>query len=460
VKAIISHFVFWGAHAALFVAFQAAGQTLHTPSYQLGMAIQEGLRKGDLSAFEKAFDAEALINRSLSQVKLPDPLMDNLRNRLKPRATSEAVAQTVANYGKNGGFVGVRQMQDEYHLLFRYSSERDSLAYYGFVIGDAQPGRVTLVDVYSLAPPEMLSELIRRQCLLLMTNVDPRALESLEPKQKDFLTAQADWNAFVAQCQAGENKLAADAYAKLPASLRNDKLALFQRTRAALGASEPDFLAAIMPWRELYPRDPSIEMFVSSYYWDKSEDAKALAAFGRLNDLLGGDPKLDLRMARLHLELNQPREAKVRLWQAVQRDPPDAGAFIGLLQSTLAEKSYEETARALSLQEAAFGVDLKSKVKEEPSYEGFRRSSFYQAWLTQAADQAKAAPPAPASGGPDSLTLQGVMFSPAKSSAMINGKTVFVGDSVAGYKVIKIEAQSVTLQTPAGERRVLSSRRS
>jgi hypothetical protein len=285
-------------------------------------------------------------------------------------------------------------------------------------------------------------------------------LESLEPKQKDFLTAQADWNAFVAQCQAGENKLAADAYAKLPASLRNDKLALFQRTRAALGASEPDFLAAIMPWRELYPRDPSIEMFVSSYYWDKSEDAKALAAFGRLNDLLGGDPKLDLRMARLHLELNQPREAKVRLWQAVQRDPPDAGAFIGLLQSTLAEKSYEETARALSLQEAAFGVDLKSKVKEEPSYEGFRRSSFYQAWLTQAADQAKAAPPAPASGSPDSLTLQGVMFSPAKSSAMINGKTVFVGDSVAGYKVIKIEAQSVTLQTPAGERRVLSSRRS
>jgi hypothetical protein len=114
----------------------------------------------------------------------------------------------------------------------------------------------------------------------------------------------------------------------------------------------------------------------------------------------------------------------------------------------------------LSLQEAAFGVDLKSKVKEEPSYEGFRRSSFYQAWLTQAADQAKAAPPAPASGSPDSLTLQGVMFSPAKSSAMINGKTVFVGDSVAGYKVIKIEAQSVTLQTPAGERRVLSSRRS
>jgi hypothetical protein len=449
--------LFWCAQTILLATLQVSAQTVHTESYQLGMKIQDGLRKGDLSAFEKAFDPEMLANRTLEPFKLPDQLKQYLRAAMQPRATAEGVAEAFVRNGKNGAFVGVRRFQDEYHLLFRYAEDRDSVAYLGYVIGDVQYGKVTLVDVYSFAPAEMLSETIRRQCLLLLTNVDKTVLENLDPKQKDFMKSQAEWNSFVAHCQAGENTLAAESYTKLPLSLRTDKYVLFNRTRAALGASEADFLAAITPWRENYPKDPALEMFVSNYYWAKNQDAKALAAFDRLNELLGGDPRLDLRLARLHLELSQPREAKVRLWQAVRRDPPDAGAFVALLQDTLSEGSYEETARALSLQEAAFGVDLKEKVKAEPTYEGFRQSTFYQAWLKQDRDQ-KAIQSASKTATGDSLTLQGVMFAPSKSSALINGKTVFVGDAVGGYKVIKIEQQSVTLQTPAGERRVLSTR--
>jgi hypothetical protein len=454
----MKNFVFWCVHAVVFAVLHASAQTVHTESYQLGMRIQDGIRKGDLSAFEKAFDPEVLANRTLEPLKLPDQLKQYLRGAMQPRATAEGVAEAFVSNGKNGAFVGVRRFLDEYHLLFRYAGDRDSVAYLGYVIGDVQYGKVTLVDVYSFAPAEMLSETIRRQCLLLLTNVDKSVLESLESKQKDFMKSQAQWNTFVTHCQAGENALAAEAYVKLPASLRIDKYVLFNRTRAALGASEADFLAALIPWRENYPKDPALEMFASNYYWTKNDDAKALAAFERLNELLGGDPKIDLRLARLHLELNQPREAKVRLWQAVQRDPPDASAFVALLQDTLSNRSYEETARALSLQEAAFGVDLKEKVKAEPTYEGFRQSPFYQAWLKQDRDQAKPIQSASTTATGDSLTLQGVMFAPSRSSALINGKTVFVGDAVAGYKVIKIEQQSVTLQTPAGERRVLSTR--
>jgi hypothetical protein len=461
VKAFFNRFAFRAVPLALLFALPAFSQTPHTESYQLGMRIQEGIQKGDLSAFAKAFDAEALANRTLSQLKLPEPIKDHLRRGMQPRATAESVAESVANFGRNGSFVGVRRFQDEYHLLFRYVAERDSLAYYGFVIGEVQLSRVTLVDVYFFAPPGMLSDTIRRQCLLLLANVEKSQLENLEARQKDFIASQPDWTRFVALCAAGDNAGAAELFARLPATLRGEKLALFNRTRAAVGAGEEEFLATINSWRDLYPKDPSAEMFVSNYYWDKNQDSKALAAFGRLNDLLAGEPKLDLRMARLHLELNQPREAKVCLWQAARRDPPDAGAFIGLLQNTLAERNYEETARALTLQEAAFNVDLREKVKTEPTYEDFRKSPSYQTWLNQGRDQSKTAlADTSTAAAPNSLTLQGVMFAGPKSSALISGKTVFVGDSVRGYKVIKIEPDRVTLQTTKGERRVLTSSRS
>jgi hypothetical protein len=187
VKAFFNRFAFRAVPLALLFALPAFSQTPHTESYQLGMRIQEGIQKGDLSAFTKAFDAEALANRTLSQLKLPEPIKDHLRRGMQPRATAESVAESVANFGRNGSFVGVRRFQDEYHLLFRYVAERDSLAYYGFVIGEVQLSRITLVDVYFFAPPGMLSDTIRRQCLLLLANVEKGQLENLEARQKDFI---------------------------------------------------------------------------------------------------------------------------------------------------------------------------------------------------------------------------------------------------------------------------------
>ena len=441
----------------LLVAFNAAAETLHTDSYFLGIRIQEGIRKGDLSALEKAFDTDALTSRTLGPLKLPDAAKDYLARAMQSRTTSKAVAEAFAGNGKNLAFVGVRRMLEEYCLLFRSVADHDEIGYCGCVIGEAGGGRVTLIDVYSCAPAEMLSDTIRRQCLVLLAKGETNLLEGLDARHKDLIMAQSELTRFSSACESGDNATATEIYAKLPASLRTEKFVMFDRTRVALHAGEADFLAAIRPWRETYPDDPALEMFVSNYYWLKNDNQKAIKSFERLNELLGGDAKLDLRMARLDLESGLQRSAKIRLWQAVHRDPPDAASFVALLQTTLSEGSYEETAQALSLQETTFGVDLKDKVKAEPSYEAFRRSAAYQAWL-KGPPVADPGATTQVAANPDALTLQGVMFVPSRPSALISGKTVFVGDKVKGYKVVKIEPQSVTLQSAAGEIRVLSSK--
>jgi hypothetical protein len=56
-----------------------------------------------------------------------------------------------------------------------------------------------------------------------------------------------------------------------------------------------------------------------------------------------------------------------------------------------------------------------------------------------------AAPPAP-----PPLKLQAVIWIPKQPSAMISGKTVFVGDRIQEFKVTKITQDSATLSGPGG----------
>jgi len=48
--------------------------------------------------------------------------------------------------------------------------------------------------------------------------------------------------------------------------------------------------------------------------------------------------------------------------------------------------------------------------------------------------------------GPVPLKLQGIFYRPTKPTVMINGKTLGVGEKVAGARVLKIERESVTVE--------------
>lgn len=53
-----------------------------------------------------------------------------------------------------------------------------------------------------------------------------------------------------------------------------------------------------------------------------------------------------------------------------------------------------------------------------------------------------ATPPA----GPEPLKLQGIFYRLSNPTALINGKTVAVGDQVSGARVLRIEREAVTLE--------------
>jgi len=67
-----------------------------------------------------------------------------------------------------------------------------------------------------------------------------------------------------------------------------------------------------------------------------------------------------------------------------------------------------------------------------------------------AVSPANSSPPALAPSPFADLRLQSIIFREEKAAAVISGEMVFVGDSVGGARVVKIERQSVTVER-AGE---------
>ena len=70
----------------------------------------------------------------------------------------------------------------------------------------------------------------------------------------------------------------------------------------------------------------------------------------------------------------------------------------------------------------------------------------------EATNAAAVTPPSPPKPAP--LRLQGIVFTPTRPSAMINGKTLFVGDKVGSLRVIAIGHDSAIL-AGAGQTNVL-----
>jgi hypothetical protein len=93
-------------------------------------------------------------------------------------------------------------------------------------------------------------------------------------------------------------------------------------------------------------------------------------------------------------------------------------------------------------------------LNDRPSASGTLDAGFSGSAAGTAVDTA---PSAGASAEPQLSTfkLQGIFYRPANPSAVVNARTVFVGDRIANAKVKAIDHQSVTLEV-GGETKVLT----
>jgi|SRR5438045_5073106 len=135
-----------------------------------------------------------------------------------------------------------------------------------------------------------------------------------------------------------------------------------------------------------------------------------------------------------------------------------AGGWRDSTQKVHARQAPEPITAAVPAQEhAAAAQPAQPQPKVAPRPEGTPAPVRAPAAATNSAAIATAAPPAPLLGtnGFPILKVQGIFFRAKNPAAVINTKTVFVGDQVSNARVVAITTDSVTVEFN-GNRKVLT----
>ena len=285
----------------------------------------------------------------------------------------------------------VRVAEGQMRALFRLIPSDGGPNYLDMICARSADGAIRVADVDLLATGHKLSDMARRGFLLALAEAQDGVVEGASGAERELIQHRREVMQFNRLAARREGKAALAVYLQLPAALQKDKLLLSNRLNLAGQSNAADYEAAFALWRATYPKDPSTELMSFDGCVLKKRHEEALAALDRLEKHLGGDPYLDVLRAAQWFPLGQPGKARTLADKAQQRDPT----------------------------------------------------------LARVADSVLA-PVWP----PEMFRLQGIVFAKTPS-AILDGKTVFIGDAVGRFRVKWIDPDAVTLESPSGLTRVL-----
>jgi hypothetical protein len=380
-----------------------------------GRAFAELAPRGEVSV-EGFFDLPELTTRVTS--RLPQRADTERNGRTVMRTAAENV---IAGFrGTRMEYLRTRATQREHRVLIRVIGRDESLNYIELICHVGEMKQIKMVDLYSMAAAQSLVDMTERMLLLTMPPPPSlgfgRRIDSNAVRRKHIVE-------IVKACEAGNFRSALQKIDELPPDLQREKTFLSIRTKAAQQVGDAEFIAAARAWRVNYPKDPAVDLLsLDAFYLLKKYDL-ALDAVDRLDKAIGGDPHLDTFRGVLYRALGSNDLAAAALDRsaaaaihAAQTKPVVVGRGNELLRgdANVVPASVRAAARSNS-----------------PA--GFKTTTTTTTTSTNA------------------LKLQGVFIRSGSSTALISGKNVSEGDSLNGHKVVKIEQNRVTLETPQGE---------
>jgi hypothetical protein len=196
--------------------------------------------------------------------------------------------------GDHFKFLRVHTLAGRSGLLFRVAGDKGRLNYCLFTLATGADGVITADDVYVVGVGEFVSDTLRRGYLLLV--------ESLNPVSASGRRA-ALYVDHLPQIVAVNEALAIKDYRKvldltgaLPSALRQERSLLLMRLEAAEHTSLAERARVFEEWRALHPDALGLPLKSADFHIASGQFADAQRVLAQLNDHLGGDPYLRLRI--------------------------------------------------------------------------------------------------------------------------------------------------------------------
>ncbi len=346
---------------------------------------------GDAAAIRAAINTNAIYNRAIAKLDIPNDVRYQLKIGLKGSGVFDHLAfffTEVAHQVSQGSrfrLVRLQNKNDELHALFRISHPDKSYNYADCILSQHDDGRVRIEDYRDLELGEDMSERLRRMLADWIKNykADPNTAEpnkaaAGEPKSHFKLS---DAEIEIRNEWAGRQyKEALAIYEKLPDDIKKDQMIQFARLQAAKGLQGDTYDQAVREYRKAFPDAANMDMIMIDAYRAHKLYPKVLASIDGLEKTIGGDPFMDYLRAETYMDKKDAGDAKRYAQKAVDGDPNILPAYTLLLDISLKLKRYADTSAALTKLKERFPEKMPD-VKSDPAYAAYVKSPQYKAWL-------------------------------------------------------------------------------
>lgn len=350
----------------------AVSQELETFSRK----IEESLRKGDPAPLDRAIDVDALLDRALRGVQAEPKAVEGFRAGVKKGFSYGP--KLAVQLGKEGTctFLRVRKVGEERRALFRMLVG-ESFSYQEFLLEPAAGGGVRIADIYIHLGAEWMSENIRRTYLTALAS-EPGALQKALGGENEFVNSVPRIKELSKLAREGKHAEALKAWQELPAAVKKDKSVMLLRCSLAAQLGGEEAIRALEDLKKALPGDPCIPILSIGPLTEAGRHDEALKAVDELDRLLGGDPFLQVQRSWIQSAAGRPDRARECARKAIEGEKGLAIAYWTLVNVTLHERRFAETAKVLAELEKNTGLRVDELRGEQ--FAEFVKSPDYDAW--------------------------------------------------------------------------------
>lgn len=414
--------------------------------------FERDVNANDGGFLDRYFDTATCLDRALEGINAPGRIEEDYR-----RGTHDGYLGTFSKTLLDANSVRLQRLHrpgKETRILFRIAPKKGGVDYLDLIFAKSRGG-AKVVDAETYSSSQTLSHGLRREFIKVMLTADPALVSKLDKADRAFGVSLPQIIRMSALAGEGRHAEVIGLFSRLPDAAQKEKQVLLVELASASQADQRAFNAALDLWRGAYPGEIAIELITANLYYAKRHYEPALAALERFEQALGGDAFIDVVRAQWQKNQNHLEPARVLARKAVGRNPKLHEGWELLISLGMATRNFPEVAQTLTDWEKNAQVDAL-RVAESEKLSEFTRSAAGRQWLAARDTKRPAGAGAPKTPGAGTAKvahkLQGIFYSASNPSAIISGRTVFTGDRIAGgYRVDRISAQSVTLQSPEGD---------
>lgn len=372
-----------GILLALLSAAGNATASASSPYEQSMQAIASDLSQHNTESFNKAVDADAILDKTFDNLILDSKLKSSIRSSLK-KAIQTKVANAFMERIPAGGYVKllkIRPVGNQMVALVRFDFGENGSGYYDMHLARSAKGSIRIIDWYDYSYGQTYSQNLRQ--LIAMLAPTPTLLGQvfdIASNRKKTIDDIAETIKLFNEKQHGQ---VVRKVLSMDEDMRKNRLLAIIATQSGnLSNDEKLYHKALANLEKYYRDDPSMAFMLIDYYFLEQKFDSVLSATNQLLNTFGvEDAALYAIKSNALAGKGHYSEAASVAEHAITIEPEYENNYWSLLNASAKAKNYAKAVEAAKALENRFSYELGPEaLSQDGTYAALVQSAEYKKW--------------------------------------------------------------------------------